>query len=114
MNNATIVSIKNKILDELNSRNLSIYELAKQIDLSEPCIRNWFNNKNYVPSLNSLEKVCNYLHIPLSVIFLSEDETLYPLSTAEKDLLEKYKKLNEKQKEAIKIHINSYFDGNEC
>lgn len=45
MKNETIVSIKRKILTELNNRNLSIYELAKQVDLSEPCIRNWFNNK---------------------------------------------------------------------
>ena len=86
MNNETIVSIKNKILTELNNRGLSIYELAKQIDLSEPCIRNWFNNKNYVPSLNSLVKVCNFLHISLSVMFLSKDEALYPLSNSEKNI----------------------------
>lgn len=109
MNNETIVSIKNRILTELNNRGLSIYELAKQIDLSEPCIRNWFNDKNYVPSLNSLVKVCNYLNISLSVIFLSKDENLYPISQSEKDMLEKYNKLNEKQKNSIKIHIDSYF-----
>ncbi len=43
-------------------------------------------------------------------MFLLEDEKLYPLSKSEKDILSKYNKLNEKQKEAIKIHINSYFD----
>ena len=102
MNNETIVSIKNRILTELNNRGLSIYELAKQIDLSEPCIRNWFNDKNYVPSLNSLVKVWNYLNISLSVIFLSKDENLYPISQSEKDMLEKYNKLNEKQKKFYK------------
>ena len=110
MKNETIVSIERKMLTELTNRTSSIYELATQVDLSEPCIRNWFNNKNYVPSLSSLEKVCNYLHISLSAMFLSEDEKLYPLSKSEKDILSKYNKLNEKQKEAIKIHINSYFD----
>lgn len=110
MNNKTIIAIKNKILEELNHRKLSIYELAKQVDLSEPCIRNWFNDKGYVPSLNSLIKICNYLNISLSLMFLTENETLYPLSSSEKDMLNQYNKLNGKQKEAVKIHINSYFE----
>lgn len=80
MNNETIVSIKNRILTELNNRGLSIYELAKQIDLSEPCIRNWFNDKNYVPSLNSLVKVCNYLIYHYPSYFYQKMKTfiLYP------------------------------------
>lgn len=111
MNNEIIISIKNKILAELESRKLSIYELAKQVDLSEPCIRNWFNNKNYIPSLSSLIKVCNYLNIPLYILFLTKDEKLYPLSKSEKCMMEQYNKLNEKQKEAIRLLINSYFEG---
>ncbi len=110
MNNEIIVSIKNKILAELSNRNMSIYELAKQVDLSEPCIRNWFNNKNYVPSLSSLIKVCNYLNISLSIVFLEKGEDLYPLSTSEKNMIEKYHKLNDKQKEAINLLINSFFE----
>lgn len=108
MKNKIIVSIKKKIMAELSNRNLSIYELAKQVDLSEPCIRNWFNNKNYVPSLNSLSKVCDFLHISLSSMFLSDDEMFIPINKEDQQMFKDWERLTDKQKEAVRIHINSY------
>lgn len=55
--------VKIKIKELIESKGLSIYELAEKADLTEACIRNWYTKRNYTPSLEAIEKICFALGI---------------------------------------------------
>ncbi len=108
MNNKTITRIKNKILNELNSRHISIYELAKRSNISDACIRNWYSKRNYEPSLSSICQVCEVLGISLSQLFVDNDENLFPITEEEKHLLELWSKLNNEEKDTVLTVIKTF------
>ncbi len=107
MDDKIITRVKQKIRLLVEKKGMSIYELANQADISDPCIRNWFSKRNYVPSLTSLISICEVLDITLAQLF-TEDEELYPLNNEEKELIECWQKLDAKEKQAVLTVIKSY------
>lgn len=107
MDDKIITSVKQKIRTILEERGMSIYELASQSDISDPCIRNWFSKRNYVPSLTSLVSVCDVLGITLAQLF-ADDEDFYPLNQECKELIDCWQKLNAEEKQAVLAVIKSY------
>lgn len=94
-------NVKRKIKNIMKSQGISIYKLAIDADISDTCIRNWFNDRNYTPSLRSLEKICASLGYNVVQLLLDEGSVFYPNDEGTERLLELWNKLKASQKEAV-------------
>lgn len=94
-------NIKRKIKNIMKSQGVSIYKLAIDADISDTCIRNWFNGRNYTPSLRSLEKICAALGYNVVQLLLDEGSVFYPNDEETEKLLALWTKLKTNQKEAV-------------
>lgn len=79
-------------------RGWSEYRLVKESGLATSTIANIYH-RNTIPSIPTLEVICNTFGITLSQFF-SENETI-SLSPEQAELLEKWAKLSAGQKVAI-------------
>lgn len=80
-------------------RGWTEYELAERSGLPQSTISSWYR-KNIVPTLPSLEKICNTFGITLSQLFAEDDEPV-SLTESQKKLLERWVKLDEEQQAVI-------------
>ena len=81
------------------SRNWSEYQLAERSGLPQSTISSWYR-KNMVPTVSSLEKICNAFGITLSQLF-SEGDAPVTLTDSQKKLLEIWVRLSSDQQEAV-------------
>ena len=101
MENNIIPKIKEKIEKLMLSQGYKKYSLAEKAEVAYPTIQNWYSNRNYQPSLESLIKVCDVLNISLSQLFLTDEEEIYVVRKEEKELLKHFQLLKEENKELI-------------
>lgn len=80
-------------------RGWTEYQLAERSGLPQSTISSWYR-KDMVPSVPSLEKICNTFGITLSQLFAEDDEPV-TLTKSQKILLEKWSKLNEEQQNIL-------------
>lgn len=99
------MDVLKKIKDLMKEHNLSSYALAKKSSLSQSTISNLFQ-RNTVPNVATIEKICNGLGITLSQFFSIDDEMVC-LSELDKDLLMHWSKLSEQQKQGFLTAIKS-------
>lgn len=85
----------------LDERGWTPYRLAKESGLSDATVGNLFR-RNTVPSLPTLEAICNGLRITLSQFF-AEGEMI-EVSTDLKELFDAWVNLTPEQKDAV-MHI---------
>jgi len=78
-------------------RNWSEYELAVHSNLSQSTISTWYR-KNQTPTIPSLEKICKGCGISLSQFFAESDDVI-SLTSEQKELLDRWASLTEKQQE---------------
>lgn len=100
--------VKSRVTEFMIKRGFSIYDLAEQSGVTGIAIRDWFT-KHHVPSILSLEKIS----VPLDVEpfeFFCQDGDVMPLSATDKEILKLLGNLTKKQKEAVLLHIKSYFE----
>lgn len=102
--------VKTKIKELIEKKGMSIYEVAKKSDLTEACIRNWYTKRNYTPSLEAIEKICNTFNITEAELMLREDEELVSVSEEERDLLKGWLLLSDSQKKLVKMQIDAFLD----
>ena len=81
------------------SRDWSEYQLAERSGLPQSTISSWYR-KNMVPTIPSLEKICDAFGITLSQLF-SEEDAPVSLTASQKQLLEKWSRLTEDQQAAV-------------
>jgi transcriptional regulator with XRE-family HTH domain len=81
------------------ARGWTEYQLAEKSGLPQSTISSWYR-KNMIPTVPSLEKICNAFGITLSQLFATED-TLVSLTTSQQKLIEAWTKLNEDQQAVI-------------
>lgn len=79
------------------SRNWSEYELATRSNLSPSTISTWYR-KNQTPTIHSVEKICKGLGITMSQFF-AEGEDIVSLTQEQREMLDSWSSLNEKQQE---------------
>ena len=84
-----------KLMDE---RQWSEYRLAKESGLSQSTIANFFK-RNTVPSITTLESICNGFGITLSHFFC--DGNLIELSDEQKELFDRWVALTKNQKKLL-------------
>ncbi|BDZ84757.1 hypothetical protein Lac2_28910 [Claveliimonas bilis] len=92
------------ILDKITrmrlERNWSEYQLAEKSGLTQSTISSWYR-KNMLPSIPSLEKICEAYGITLSQFFLEKDDDTIQVSDQQKRLLEYASRLNTEQYGAL-------------
>ena len=91
--------ILSAITDYRVQRNWTEYQLAERSGLPQSTISSWYR-KNMIPTVASLEKICNAFGITLSQLF-AEGDSPVTLTDSQKKLLESWSKLNADQQEAI-------------
>lgn len=94
-----MVDILNRINEQRMLRNWTEYELAQRSTLPQSTISSWYR-KNMLPSLASLEKICNAFDMTMAQ-FLAEDASLTEITAEEKNLLKKWELLSPQQKDSF-------------
>lgn len=97
-----MIALKN-ILAAISSyreeRGWTEYQLAERSGLPQSTISSWYR-KNLVPTVPSLEKICQAFGITLSQLF-AEGDAPVALSESQRALLEQWDKLTKEQQEAL-------------
>jgi len=88
-----------RIKYHMQLRGWSEYRLAKESGLSQSTIANIFR-RNTLPSIPTLEIICNAFGITLSQFFSDNDNTS-SLSDEQKELLKNWGKLSTKKRNAL-------------
>ena len=100
--------VKIRIKELIDQKGISIYALAEKAELTEACIRNWYTKRNYTPSLEAIEKICHALDVSVAILVQEETEELMPVTPREKELLENWAILEEKQKKVILMQMDAF------
>jgi len=91
------------ILDEIDrlrmERGWTEYQLAKYSDMPQSTISTWYR-RQMVPTIDSLNKICNGLGVTLSQFF-SEGEDAVILTPEAKEMLDHWSALSPKQREIV-------------
>ena len=66
--------------------------------------------RNYTPSLEAIEKICNTFNITEAELMLREDEELVSVSEEERDLFKGWLLLSDSQKKLVKMQIDAFLD----
>lgn len=82
-----------------DARGWTEYQLAEHSGLPQSTISSWYR-KNMIPTVSSLDKICNAFGITLSQLF-AEGETAVTLTESQKKLLQRWACLNEDQQNAV-------------
>lgn len=91
-----ILTTINKYREE---RGWTEYQLAERSGLPQSTISSWYR-KNMVPTVPSLEKICNAFGITLSQLF-AEGESPVALTESQRKLLESWSRLTEEQQAVV-------------
>ena len=89
----------------LDERGWTEYRLAKECGLSESTIANIFR-RNSVPSITTLESICNGFGITLSQFFA--DGEMVELTPQAKELFDNWVTLTPEQKNAVLTMVRTF------
>lgn len=88
-------------IDELReARGWSEYQLAVESGLTQSTISSWYR-KNMLPTLPSLERICDAFGISLSQFFMEQNDETTILSKQQKELLQHAVRLKPEQLDAL-------------
>ncbi len=99
------MDILKKIDDMRKERGMSYYMLALEAGLTQSTVLNMFS-RGTQPSVKTLTAICSAFGITLSEFFAEEEKTS-GFSGAEKELILMYRKLSEKDKNAVMTLITN-------
>ena len=88
--------ILDKILKLRSEKGWSEYRLSVESQVPQTTISSWYNKKNSLPSLQSLDKICNALNVTMADLF-SNDESKIELTSDQLALVNASKKLSKAQ-----------------
>jgi len=93
------MDILERIKSLRDERGLSNYKLARKADISENSLNNLFRRNN-LPTIPTLEALCNGLGITLSQFFATDSEPV-ELSDSQREMLTTWDSLTVEQKETL-------------
>jgi transcriptional regulator with XRE-family HTH domain len=93
------MDILDKIRRLQKERGWSVYRLSYEAGLTQSTVANMFSRKT-VPSIPTLKALCDAFGITLAQFF-AEDEEAEPLTSKEKKIVDQYRLMTPKQKEAF-------------
>lgn len=94
------MNILEKIRKFRIERNWTEYQLAEKSELPQSTISSWYR-KNQIPSIPSLEKICNAFGITLAQFFTDDNTEIVSLTKQQSELLHEWNRLTENQKKII-------------
>lgn len=100
-----VIERMNRLLKE---RNWTIYRLAKESGLAYSSLNNIFI-RNTVPSVFTLEKICNGFQITLSQFFDTDTPIINAsdmLNSDERHLIETYRTLSKSDRQLLNAYLN--------
>lgn len=90
-----------KRIDEImKKQNLNDYQLSKLSGLSTSTISN-MRKRNTIPLIATLEYICGSLDMTLSQFFVEENTNLYPVTDKQKDFLDYFVLLTDRQQDLL-------------
>lgn len=99
------MDILQKITKLRTERHWTEYQLAERSGLTQSTISSWYR-KNMLPSISSLEKICDAFGITVSQFFLEEREnSIVLLNDRQLRLIEYAAKLDPEQLEALLLFL---------
>lgn len=87
----------------MKKKNISRYRLAQKSGIAQSSISTLLNRKS-VPTIQTLEKICEGFEITLAQFFTG-DEEIPDLTADQKQLLSDWNEMDEHQKELVKAYI---------
>ena len=94
------MDILEKITELREERHWTEYQLAEKSGLTQSTISSWYR-KGLVPSIPSLEKICDAFGLSLSQFFIEDQTEAVVLSHRQSRLLSYAAKLSPEQLEAL-------------
>jgi len=97
------MDILDKIVELRKERNWTEYQLAEKAGLAQSTISTWYR-KRMIPTIPSLEKICDAFGITLSEFFLDKNfqsDYIVQLTSEQYDIMEATSKLDSAQKKAL-------------
>lgn len=94
------MDVLNRIVELRQERNWTECHLAEKSDLTQSTISSWYR-KNTLPTIPSLEKICDAFGITLSQLFLEDSTEHISLTNEQMELIQTASKLNEEQFAAL-------------
>lgn len=98
------MNVTNKIKELAKERGWSEYRLVKESGLATSTIANIYH-RNTIPSIPTLEVLCSTFGITLSQFF--SDGDMISLSAEQTELLTRWAKLSDEQREALFLLMNT-------
>ncbi len=102
------MDIRIKIKEYMRKKKLNVYKLAKKSGLTQPCVANWFNERNYTPSIDALEKVCVGMEISMAELFCDDNEEMVLVNDEERDLLSVWRIMQGEQRKQVLSMLKSF------
>lgn len=99
------MDVHKRLRQLLNERGWTEYRLSKKCGLSESTLANIFR-RNTMPSITTLEAICNGFGITLSQFFAEDD--MVELTPELKNLFDKWIALTPEQKNAVYSMVNAF------
>ena len=88
-----------RIVELRNRRGWTEWRLSEESGVGQSTISAWYQ-KNRMPSISSLESICNAFGITL-VQFFAEDGDTITLTAEQREMIENWNALSRKQKDVI-------------
>ena len=101
------MNVLEKIKKMQAERGWSTYKLSYESGLTQSTLSNMFT-RGTCPTVDTLEKICEAFGISLSEFFEEDERKIYA-SKEERDLLNKYRALSDKEKDAVRSTVNALF-----
>ncbi len=101
------MNILERIKEIRESKNMSVYELAKKCNISRNTIYRWYT-QNFTPSLESIQTICEKGFNISLVEFFAVDTNLIPATEETKELINIWSTLTDTQKQAVMQILKSY------
>ena len=101
------MNVLEKIKKMQAERGWSTYKLSYESGLTQSTLSNMFA-RGTCPTVDTLEKICEAFGISLSEFFEEDERKIYA-SEEEQDLLNKYRALSDKEKDAVRSTVNALF-----
>lgn len=98
-----MINVLERITELRTKKHWTEYQLAEQSGLTQSTISSWYR-KDILPTLPSLERICNAFGISVSQFFDDHTTEISLINPQQKYLLDKAAKLNNEQYDAL-IHF---------
>ena len=102
------MDILGKITQMRIEKGWTEYELAERAELTQSTISSWYRKK-LIPSIPSLEHICNAFGITLSQFFVSDDSFSDKISREQMEILKRWNKLTKEQQQKLADFLDSVF-----